>query len=155
MNEVEIIDYEDSYHEKYKELAYEWLHRYNLWEPLDDVILNDPHGIILDKGGYIFLAQAAGTVIGTVSLIPYDNECMEIAKLAVTEKAQGCHAGSMLMEQCVETARKRGIKKLILFTNHNLSAAQSLYRKFGFQLVDEVNIKYSEADLKMELLLPE
>ncbi|MGW6302502.1 GNAT family N-acetyltransferase [Peribacillus butanolivorans] len=85
-------------------------------------------------------------------MIKLDGEnAFELAKLAVTEKYQGLKIGRRLMEKCIEVAKLEGASKIVLFTNHKLTAAIELYKKFGFSFVSLENIKYLEADLKMEL----
>ncbi|WP_201778506.1 GNAT family N-acetyltransferase [Lysinibacillus xylanilyticus] len=55
------------------------------------------------------------------------------------------------MDKCIEVAKLEGANKIILYTNHKLTAAIELYKKFGFSFVSLNDDKYLEADLKMEL----
>lgn len=151
--QIDIIEYEEMYHEEMKKLSYEWLEKYDLWEPEDDRILDNARELILGRGGFIFFARYADKIVGTASLIKYDRTTFELAKLAVTAKYQGMKIGSRLMEKCISRARESGAGKLILCTNHKLSTALALYRKFGFSEVDFKDVQYQEADIKMELLL--
>ena len=77
----------------------------------------------------------------------------EIAKLAVTEKYQGLKIGRMLMEKCLYVGKQKGAKRIILYTNHKLTSAIELYKKFNFIEIPLVNNKYIESDLKMEFNL--
>ncbi len=150
---IEIIDYEERYHEEMKRLSYEWLEKYDLWEPEDDRIIDNARELILGKGGFIFFARFEDEIVGTVSLIKCDETTFELAKLAVTAKYQGLKIGSKLMGKCISRARESGADKLILCTNHRLTSAIALYGKSGFIEVDSGDIKYQEADIKMELML--
>ena len=152
METIRIVKFEEGYKEDLKRLSYEWLEKYVSVESEDERILNDPKEVIIDKGGYIFFAQYAEEIVGTVSLIRIDESTFELAKLAVTEKYQGLGIGNKLMEHCLHIARQVGSKKVILFTNHILLAAIKLYEKFNFKQTSLENNKYIEADLKMELL---
>ncbi|KON69789.1 GCN5 family acetyltransferase [Peribacillus butanolivorans] len=152
MAEVLIVPYNSEYKEDLKRLSYEWLEKYVSVEPEDEKIINNPEEVVLNCGGFIFFAKYNIEIVGTVSLIKLDGEnAFELAKLAVTEKYQGLKIGRRLMEKCIEVAKLEGASKIVLFTNHKLTAAIELYKKFGFSFVSLKNIKYLEADLKMEL----
>ena len=154
MKKVEIVEYEDRYHEDWKRLSLEWLTKYDLLEPVDMHILNNPKDYVLHKGGSIFLARRGEEIVGTASLFKVDGDTMELAKLAVTEKYQGLRIGKRLMERCIEAAKTSGVRKVILYTHHELTAAVRLYKKFHFHEVEHpVSGKYDKSDVKMELLL--
>lgn len=153
MKEIKIVEYEEKYHDDLKRLSYEWLEKYVSVEPEDEKILNNPKEVVLDKGGFIFFAKYGEEVVGTVSLIRVDENTFELAKLAVTEKYQGLKIGKMVMEKCLDVAKQKNAKKIILFTNHILTSAIALYQKFDFKEIPLMNNKYIESDLKMELKL--
>jgi ribosomal protein S18 acetylase RimI-like enzyme len=153
MQEIEIVEFENKYHDDLKRLSYEWLEKYALLEPEDERILKNPKEIVLDKGGYIFFAKCSEEVVGTVSLIRVDENTFELAKLAVSEPYQGLKIGRMLMEKSLDVAKQKGAKKVILYSNHLLTSAIELYKRFSFKEIPIINNKYVESDLKMELYL--
>lgn len=153
MKNVKIVEFEEKYHQKFKELSYEWLKKYDLLEPEDDRILNNPKKLILDEGGKIFFAKYDNEIVGTLSIVKVDDNTYELAKLGVTEKYQGLSIGKKLMEKCLLTAKEKNAKEIILFTNHKLDSAMKLYKKFGFVQVEFSDNKYIESDIKMKLKL--
>jgi len=153
MKEVEIIEYTNKYHDDFKNLNYKWLKNHDLLEPLDEIILNNPEEKILDKGGHIFLARYDNNIVGTACLIYHNKETFEIAKVAVSSEYRGLGIGSKLVEKCIEVAKKDHASRVILYSNSKLRAALGLYKKFGFKEISSENIKYEEADIKMELTL--
>lgn len=153
MKKIKILEYKEKYHDDLKRLSYEWLEKYVSVEPEDEKILNNPKEVVLDKGGSIFFAIYGEEVIGTVSLIKVDENTFELAKLAVTERHQGLKIGKMLMEKCLYIAKQKNATRIILYTNHVLTSAIALYKKFEFKETPLVNNKYIESDLKMELEL--
>lgn len=153
MSKIEIINYEDKYKLRVKELNYKWLKKYDLWEPIDDEYLNNPKERILDKGGSIFLARVDSDIIGTASIVTYGDTAAEICKLCVSEKWQGHGIGLMLMKKCIEEARNLGAKKIILYSNQKLESALKLYFKLGFKRVIDTDGKYKTSDIKMEMNL--
>lgn len=153
MDSIDIIEYQEQYKCYFINLSYEWLEKYVSIEAEDERILNYPKETILDGGGLIFFAKYNNKIVGTVSLIKIDRDTFELAKLAVTEQYQGQKIGSKLIEKCIQTAQLKKAKKIILYTNHILTAAIYLYNSFGFKEIPERFNKYIEADIKMELYL--
>ena len=70
--------------------------------------------------------------------------------MAVTINAQGFGIGKLLMEHCIEFAKQKSIKKLILYSNTKLKPAIHLYRKYGFNKVELEPGHYERANIKME-----
>lgn len=151
MEKLNIIGFEERYHEDFKRLSYEWLEKYVSVESEDERILNNPIEVILDKGGHIFFARYDNEIVGTVSLIRVEEGVFELAKLAVTEKYKGMKIGIKLMEKCLEVSKSEKVNKIILYTSHKLGAAINLYKKFGFKEIPIIDNKYIESDIKMEL----
>ena len=64
----------------------------------------------MDKGGFIYYAELNGEIVGTVSLMKVSDSYFELAKMAVTESAQGLGLGKLLIEHCVKEAKEKKIK---------------------------------------------
>ncbi len=131
----------------------EWLDKYDLTESHDLEIINDPQGTILDTGGCIYLAKSNDEIIGSAALINEGNGIYELAKMAVTSAYQGKGISKMLIEKCLETAKKFNAKKIMLYSNSQLTTAIALYKKYGFKHIDASNSPFVTADIKMELSL--
>ena len=56
-NTVEIIPFSATLAAPIKTLNLEWLKKYFKVEPKDEIVLSDPQGQIIDKGGMIFYAK--------------------------------------------------------------------------------------------------
>jgi N-acetylglutamate synthase-like GNAT family acetyltransferase len=153
---ISIVPYREEYKEYIKSLNYEWLEKYFAIEPIDVIQLSNPQEEILDKGGKIFFALDLDddTVIGTASLLKVSNQEYELAKMAVTEKYQYTGIGKILMEHCIEEAKKLNAKKLILVSNTKLEAAIHVYRKYGFvEIPLPKEIHYKRGNIMMEKIL--
>ncbi len=151
MDNIEIIEFEDKYHEVFRRLNLEWLDKYHLTESHDLMVLNDPAGTILDRGGYIWLARAGEEIVGTAALIKEGHGIFELAKMSVAEKWQGKGISKQLIETCLKKAKEMGATKLTLFSNHQLQNALGLYKKYGFRHVEVKDSPFKTADVKMEL----
>lgn len=150
---VEIISYTAVWHDAFRKLNLEWLDKYNLREDADMVVLNDPQGMILDKGGVIYLAKAGDEIAGTAALINEGYNVYELAKMSVTEKWQGKGISKLLLETCLQRAAELGAVKIELFSNHQLKNALKLYEKYGFVYIEMKDSPFETADIKMELIL--
>jgi N-acetylglutamate synthase-like GNAT family acetyltransferase len=150
VNTVEIIPFTTALTEPIKTLNIEWLTKYFKVEPKDEIVLSNPQGEIIDKGGMIFYAKYNDKIIGTVSLIKIDETTFELSKMAVTDGIQGLGIGKKLMLHCINIAEEKGIKKLILYSNRKLLSAIHLYEKFGFVEIALEDGVYERADIKME-----
>ncbi|HEX9509700.1 MAG TPA: GNAT family N-acetyltransferase [Puia sp.] len=155
---INIIEYEDQYAADFRRLNLEWLEKYDLLESHDLMILDDPRGNVLDRGGFIYLAlaspdphSAAGQVVGTVALIHEHDDVYELAKMSVDPAFQGRGISKLLIEQCLHKAREIGAGKLTLWSNSRLQTAIHLYTRYGFQHVPVVDSPFATADVKMEL----
>ena len=150
-DQIEIIEYDEKYLEDFKKLNLEWLDKYNLTESHDLIILNDPQGIVLNNGGFIWLAKAGEEIVGSVGIMNEGEGIFEVIKMGVNENWRGKGIGKLLIEVCLQKAKEIGVKRLILFSNHQLQTALSLYEKYGFKKVEVTGAPFLTADVKMEL----
>ena len=150
---INIIPYQPHHAAIFKQLNLEWLDKYNLTESHDLMVLDDPQGTILDRGGVILLAENDGEIVGTVALMKEHGNEYELAKMAVAPHMQGRGISKILITAILDAAKIKGAEKLILFSNHQLLVALSLYQKFGFKHVDVTGSPFTTADVKMELVL--
>lgn len=149
-NKIEIIAFSEDQKEDIKTLNYEWLEKYFRVEKNDVISLSNPKEEIIDKGGFIFYAKLNDEIVGTASLLKKDETTFELGKMAVSGKAQGHKIGTLLLEHCLEFAKQKDIRTLILYSNTKLESALHLYRKYGFSEVELEEGLYERADIKME-----
>ena len=150
---ITIIPYSNEHHSIFKQLNLEWLDKYNLTESHDLMVLDDPTGTILDRGGFIWLAKAGDEIVGSAALMNEGHGIFELAKMCVAKGWQGKGISKILIETCLKKAKEIGVKKLTLFSNHQLQTALKLYEKYGFKNVEVKDSPFATADVKMELEL--
>ena len=150
---MEIINFDNKYEEDFRRLNLEWLYNYNLAESHDLEILADPRKTIIDSGGCIFLAIENNTIAGTAALMKAEEGIYELAKMTVDKAFRGRGVSKLLMNRCLEEARRLQAKKLVLFSNHQLVTALHLYRGYGFVDIPVDDSPFETADVKMELVL--
>ena len=153
MKKIEIINFSDELQEHIKILNYEWLEKYFRIEKNDIISLSNPKEQIINKGGFIFYAKLNNEIVGTVSLLKKTENVFELGKMAVSQKAQGQKIGTFLLEHCLNIAKEKQIKTLILYSNTQLKSAIHLYLKYGFSEIELESGLYERANIKMEKYL--
>jgi GNAT superfamily N-acetyltransferase len=151
-----IREFEAGDEDAFRRLNEEWIVRYFVLEKKDVEALASPRETVLDRGGRILFAVQDGEPVGCCALLAMGRDEFEVAKMAVTEAAQGRGIGRMLLEATVETARAAGAKRLFLETNSKLSPAIRLYESVGFRHVPEERRKaspYARSNVQMEMSL--
>ena len=151
--EIKIIPYREEHHAIFKQLNLEWLDYYNLTEGHDLMVLNDPQGMVLDNGGFIWMAEAEGKIVGSAGLMKEKEGEYELVKMGVEKSYRGNGISKLLIEQCLAKAKEVGAKKVSLYSNHQLQTAIGLYEKYGFYHIELVNSPLETADIRMELIL--
>ena len=131
-DDIEIIDFEPHYAGDFKRLNVEWLEKYFAVEPIDEHMLSDPAGLIVEPGGAILLACAGHEIVGTCALIKAGDERYELSKMAVTERFQGRRIGRQLLVATIARFRDLGGRELFLESNSVLTPALTLYESAGF-----------------------
>jgi putative acetyltransferase len=138
----------------FRRLNEDWIEKYFGMEEQDHLILDDPEGHILARGGHIFVAVAEGKVIGCCALILQQPGVFELGKMAVAEEYRGQGIGRRVLEYTIAQARALGAKSLTLGSNTKLANAVHLYESLGFRHVAPENIPpspYARANVFMEL----
>ncbi len=150
---IKIVDYKPDYAKRFYDLNIEWLKSFFYVEPFDEEVLSQPETYIIKKGGYIFFALKDETVVGTVALMPTEeSNVLELTKMAVLREMRGHKIGQRLLQHCIDFAKTKQLKALLLYSNTKLENAIYLYRKYGFkELKLESNSPYARSDIKMLL----
>ncbi|MBO9730213.1 MAG: GNAT family N-acetyltransferase [Chitinophaga sp.] len=152
---VQIVDYRPEYKTAFRELNVEWISKYFKMEEMDYKSLDNPDGYILKKGGHIFVALYNNEPVGVCALVKMDDPDYdyEMAKMAVSPKAQGKSIGWLLGQAIVQKAIELGARNIYLESNTILKPAISLYEKLGFKKVGGRPTPYERANIQMELPL--
>ena len=150
-NNIAIIEYDKKYHADFKRMNLDYLDKYNLTESHDMIILDNPEEIVIERGGFIWLAKAGDEIVGTVGIMPEGDGIFELIKMCVAESWRGKGISKLLMETCLQKVKELGGEKLFLFSNHQLQTALKLYTKYGFKNVEVTDSPFETADVKMEL----
>ncbi|HUP11417.1 MAG TPA: GNAT family N-acetyltransferase [Niastella sp.] len=153
--DVQIVDYIPAYQQAFRQLNEEWISKYFKMEAADHKALDNPEKSIISKGGHILVALYNSEPLGVCALLKMDDPVYEyeLAKMAVSPKAQGKNIGWLLGKAAIDKARSLGAKKLYLESNTILEPAINLYHKLGFQKVIGHATPYERCNIQMELVV--
>ena len=150
--QVEIVDFQPRWQPAFRKLNEEWITKYFRMEESDYKALDHPKEYILDKGGHIYMALYKGEPMATCALIPMDDGGFELAKMAVSPRAQGLGIGWLIGKACIEKARALGAPRVYLESNTALKPAINLYHKLGFRKAAGPPSPYERCNIQMELV---
>lgn len=152
---VKIVEYQPAYQKAFRALNEEWISTYFKMEDADYKALDNPDGYILNKGGGILVALIGDEPVGVCALVKMDDPeyDYELAKMAVSPKAQGKNVGWLLAQAIIQKAKTMGAAKIYLESNTLLKPAINLYHKLGFEKVAGRATPYERCNIQMELAI--
>jgi N-acetylglutamate synthase-like GNAT family acetyltransferase len=85
-----------------------------------------------------WVVERNGEIVGSVFLVKSGKKGVgQLRMLYVEPSARGLGIGGRLVAECIEDARAKGHKRLILWTNDILVSARKIYIAAGFRLQKE------------------
>jgi GNAT superfamily N-acetyltransferase len=136
-----------------KELeALQW--RASLNNPGDrDALLAHPDAIELPleqiRGGGVFVAEVAGSVMGFAAILPRDNGDFDLDALFVEPSAWRQGIGRALIEHCAAAARTAGAESLHVVGNPH---AEGFYSSCGFEMLGTKQMRFGVGLLMKRVL---
>jgi len=98
-----------------------------------------------------WIAEKDGENVGAVFLVKKSRSVAKLRLLLVEPSARGLGIGNRLVEECVRFARDAGYKKIVLWTQSELTAARRIYQNAGFKRVaEDKHESWSRKDLVAE-----
>lgn len=78
-------------------------------------------------------------IVGCAALRALTNRsgACELKRFYLVPEARGTGLGRKLLEQVIQDAKTYGYKEVLLDTLANMTAARSLYKRFGFEVVEQ------------------
>ena len=153
---ISIESFKQEYISAFYSLNKEWIEE--SWE-LEESDINDlstPKEYIIDKGGEVFFAIKDNKVIATSAMVYIDDSTFELAKMTVAKEFRGLGIANQLMDRCIDFAKGKNAKYIVLITNSALVIARNLYDKYRFKEIDLDSDKYGDrGNVKMTLNLAE
>ncbi len=85
-----------------------------------------------DRG---WIAELDSERVGSVFVVRKSKTVAQLRMLILSDNARGLGLGSRLTDECLAFARAKGYRKMVLWTNSNLTAARDIYARRGFKLI--------------------
>jgi GNAT superfamily N-acetyltransferase len=101
-----------------------------------------------------WVAELDGRRVGSVYCVRRSDEVAQLRLLFVDAEARGHGVGSKLVGRCVEFARERAYKRMMLSTVSPLESARRIYEAAGFrQTKEEPDPAFPEGTTAQEMWL--
>lgn len=150
-----IVPYSPNYKESFIEMNRAWISEMFAMEDEDIKELENIEPYMQNGGQIFFALDESGAVMACCMIAPREDGDWEIMKFAAKGMYTGTGAGSACLKACIDYAKERDIKKVIIVSNRKCVQAVHLYRKFGFAEipVDKKKFPFERADIAFELQL--
>ncbi len=105
-----------------------------------DPTTNDLYGLFRADRSVLWVAEDSGEILGCCGIFHtkgLDDDCAELVKFYLLNKARGKGIGRALMLKSIRSAVEMCFRKLYLESLPEFSKAVSIYEKLGFKKLDK------------------
>jgi GNAT superfamily N-acetyltransferase len=123
------------WHSEYYSKKYGWNEEFEAYvaKALSEFVIRK------DNKEKIWIIENESKVKGSVTLTKVTVTIAQLRWFFVDEELRGMGYGKKLMEQLLSFAKSSGYSEIILWTTYELSEAAYIYKKYGFELIEEFN----------------
>lgn len=152
---MKIVPYDAKYKTEFIEMNKHWISEMFVLEEEDTAVLNNIDSAIAAGGQIFFAVDDNDAVLACCMIAPLPNGEWEIEKFCAKGMYTGTGAGSACLKACIDYAREKQVKKIVIVSNRKCEHAVRLYQKFGFLEipVDREKFPFDRADIAFELVL--
>lgn len=81
-----------------------------------------------------WIAEMDGHRVGSVFVVRKSKQVAQLRMLILLPQARGIGLGGRMTDVCIDFAKAKGYRKIVLWTNSFLDAARAIYAQRGFEL---------------------
>ena len=123
--------------EQIKEILFGSLEEYKIAIP-NNYSVSDIDSINLENNSnWVFVLVRDDSVIGFIVLRPIAKDCIELKRLYLTASERGRGLGEYLLNYAMHFAQKNKYRSIRLETTSKFKEAVSLYKKYGFNVLND------------------
>ena len=155
---MRVIPFEPQYKPDFIEMNEAWISEMFRLEPEDQRLLNEVESEIA-RGAQIFFAidEETSRAASCCMVAPFNDHEWEIEKFATRKEFARRGAGTAVLLACIEYAKRKGCKKLLIVSNTKCEQALRLYRKTGFKEipVDKERFPFERGNISFQMDMSE
>jgi DNA-binding MarR family transcriptional regulator/N-acetylglutamate synthase-like GNAT family acetyltransferase len=100
---------------------------------------------------HLWIVEMEATIVGSIAIVNVDDHVAQLRWFLIEPSVRGKGLGKKLLHEAVGFCKRRGYRKIILWTLAQLHAARHLYANAGFQLAETKSHVIWGKDLTEEL----
>lgn len=85
----------------------------------------------------IWVIEKNNTIKGCIAIVDSGNNTAQLRWYIIEESLQGCGLGRKLIDTAIEFAKNNKYQSIILWTVDTLDRAINIYKRYGFELIEE------------------
>jgi len=102
--------------------------------------------VYITYGSDLLVADIGSKIAGYIVTMDIDDTTGKIIAFAVRKEFRGMGIGKILLKSAIERLIGRGKRKITLEVRVSNTAAQQLYKKFGFKIAEIIPGYYSDGE---------
>lgn len=152
---MKVVPYDPKFREAFIQMNEAWIKEMFALEAEDIRVLSTFEDSLKQGGQIFFAVDDQEEALACCMISPLPNGEWEIEKFAARGMYTGTGAGSSCLKACIDYAKDRGVRKIVVVSNHKCVHAVNLYRKFGFTEipVDKEKFPFERASIAFERML--
>ena len=125
------------------------------WESGDyNADTEDVQAHYIDRGGWFWVMELNGEIIGTVGLMPEGEGKCELWRMYLRQEHRGKGYGRRIYQLVLDFAKENGFSEMEIWSDVKLIDAHQLYRKMGAEFIGQRLCNDPDRSLENGFVMP-